>query len=602
IRFKLYVMKTRVYVFLVMFFALSRTLMAQENPVKININTDQFTEFAPAFSGDGKTMIFQSNREGGYKLYQCMLEGGQWSPPVPLKTINSFNGKTDPIGGPSLTADGSTLYFCALSSDGKGDMDIYLSLKKDGKWAKPVNLDALVNTDQYEGFPSISIDGKTLYYMRAKNIDGKPCFKIMVTKKDDAGKWTAPAEVSGPVNISCNKAPFAMADNCSLLFASDREDGKGAFDLYRSTRKENDQWSQPLAYNFINSPGIESFASVIPSGENLYYSDRGDIYSINIPVAFRLGKNLDGTITDAESKKSINAKIIVKNIDTKDTISVINFKTAENKYSVMLMPGKNYEVTVTAPNYADTAFQYKLKDLPDLTQEEKNIMLRPKKKTVVLNIKDSETKKGLGVKIKITNLDTGEEIQVDNTVGRDGKYAINLREGNRYNVEVSSQEGYAFSNTNIQVPGENISRPAEENTATNRVQILKDEDLANVPIAVKALKVGTKLLLHDIFFQFNSFVLEDTSYRELDRVIELMQQNPDINVEIAAHSDDVGSDDFNIKLSGKRAQNIADYLVKNGVDRARLRPIGYGKKFPVAPNDTEEGRAKNRRVELKVVK
>jgi outer membrane protein OmpA-like peptidoglycan-associated protein len=591
----------RFSIFLFLSLVYSLKLFAQENPVKLNINTDQFTEFAPAFSGDGKTMIFQSNRDGGYKLYQCRLEGGQWSTPEPMKTINSFNGKTDPIGGPSLTTDGSTLYFCALSSDGKGDMDIYLSQKKDDKWSKPVNLDTPVNTDQYEGFPSISADGKTLYFMSAKNVDGKPCFKIMATQKDDAGKWTAPAEVSGPVNISCNKAPFSMADNSSLLFASDREGGKGAFDLFRSTRKENDQWSEPLAYNFINSAGGESFASVIPSGDNLYYSDRGDIYSINIPAAFRLGKNLEGTITDAETKKLMNAKIIVKNIDTKDTLSVTSFKSTENKYNLMLMPAVNYEVTITAPNYTDTALQYKLKDLPDLSKEEKNIILKPKKKTVVLNIADSETKKGLGVKIKITNLDTGEEIQVDNTVGRDGKYAVNLREGNRYNVEVSSQEGYAFSNTNIQVPGEEINRTVEENTATNRLQILKDEDLSNVPISVKALKVGTKLLLHDIFFQFNSFVLEDTSYRELDRVIELMKQNPTINVEIAAHSDDVGGDDFNTKLSGKRAQNIADFLEKNGVDKARLRPIGYGKKFPVASNETEEGRAKNRRVELKVV-
>jgi outer membrane protein OmpA-like peptidoglycan-associated protein len=476
-------------------------------------------------------------------------------------------------------------------------MDIYYSRNKEGKWTKPVNLEEPVNTDQYEAFPSISADGKTLYYMSAKNVDGKPCFKIMMTQKDSVAKWSAPVEVSAPVNVSCSKAPFAMADNSSVLFSSDREGGKGAFDIYRSTKNEN-EWSQPLAYNFINGPGGEAFASVIPSGDNLYYSDRGDIYSVSIPASYRLGKNLDGTITDAENKKSMNARIIVKNLDTKDTVSVTAFKAVENKYHVALLPGNNYEVIVTAPNYSDTTLQLKLKDSPDLRKEEKNIVLKPKRKKVVLNIADSETKKGLGVKIKITNLDTGEEIEVDNTVGRDGKYAVNLREGNRYNVEVSSQEGYAFSNTNIQVPGEGAS-VAEKNS---RLKVLKEEDLENVKIGVQALKVGTKLLLHDIFFQFNSFELEDTSYRELDRVIELMQQNPLINVEIAAHSDDIGSDDFNIRLSGKRAQKIADYLVKMGIDRTRLRPIGYGKRVPVAPNDTEEGRAKNRRVELKVVK
>jgi outer membrane protein OmpA-like peptidoglycan-associated protein len=583
------------YSLIISFLVIVNTLSAQVEPVRLNINTEQFNEFAPAFSADGKTMIFQSNREGGYKLYQSRLDSSGWSAPEPLKEINSFNRKSDPIGGPSLTADGSTLYFCALSSNGKGDMDIYLSQYKEGKWTKPLNLNEPVNTAEYEGFPSISADGQTLYYMTAKNIDGKSCFKILMTQKDAAGKWSSPAEVSAPVNVSCSKAPFAMADNSSVLFASDREGGKGAFDIYRSTKNDT-EWSQPIAYNFVNGPGAESFASVIPSGDNLYYSDRGDIYSINIPTAYRLGKNMDGTITDSETKKIINARIIVKNLDTKDT-AITEFKAPENKYKLALLPGNNYEIRFTAAGYTDTAFQVRLKETVDLRKTEKNIILKPRRKKVVLNIADSETKKGLGVKIKITNLDTGEEIEVDNTVGRDGKYAVNLREGNRYNVEVSSQEGYAFSNTNIQVPGEAIS-----GDTIARVQVLKEEDLENVKIGVQALKIGTKLLLHDIFFQFNSFLLEDTSYRELDRVIELMNQNPTINVEIAAHSDDIGSDDYNIKLSGKRAQIIADYLVKMGVDKARLRPIGYGKRFPVASNTTEEGRAKNRRVELKVVK
>jgi Tol biopolymer transport system component len=103
-------MKTRLLIFLVMLLVFSMTLIAQEDPVKLNINTEEFNEFAPAFSSDGKTMIFQSNRGGGFKLYQSKWEGGLWSAPEPLKDINTFNRKTDPIGGPSLTADGSMLY------------------------------------------------------------------------------------------------------------------------------------------------------------------------------------------------------------------------------------------------------------------------------------------------------------------------------------------------------------------------------------------------------------------------------------------------------------------------------------------------------------
>jgi outer membrane protein OmpA-like peptidoglycan-associated protein/Tol biopolymer transport system component len=573
---------------------------SQEMAKPININTPEYQENSPAFSSDGKTMIFQSNREGGFKLYQATKQNdGQWSVPAPVKEINSFSMKGDPIGGPSLSADGNTLYFCALADGGEGDMDIYYSKKNSGVWSKPINLGNTVNTKQYEGFPSISPDGKSLYFMtHVVSTDNKPCFKLMVSQATENGKWQKPTEMKLPVNISCNKTPFVMADNKSLLFSSDRS---GNFDIYRSTLGQTGEWNTPLAYKFSNTINSESFASVVPSGDNLYYSTNGDIYSINIPPSFRLVKNLSGTVVDAETNKPLKSVFIIRNSDTKDTLNKLDFNPTESKYRIMLASGKNYEVIASAPNFNDTSFMFLLKDKSDLSDVENNIILKAKKKKVVLNIADSETNKGLKVKIKITNLDTDEQIIVENTVGRDGKYAVNLREGNRYNVEVSSQEGYAFSNTNISIPGEESVNANERSSSNSRMLILKEDQLENVPIKVMPIRMGSKLLLHDIFFEFNSFTLQDTSFKELDRVIGLLKENPGVIIEIAAHSDDIGSDEFNIKLSGKRAAKIVDYLVEKGIASNRLKPVGYGKKFPVASNATEEGRAKNRRLELKVL-
>jgi outer membrane protein OmpA-like peptidoglycan-associated protein len=571
---------------------------SQEAAKPININTPEFQENSPAFSSDGKTMIFQSNREGGYKLYQSNFQGGQWSSPESIKEINSFNKKGDPIGGPSLSSDGNTLYFCALADEGEGDMDIYYSKKDGAGWTRPANMGNSINSKQYEGFPSISSDGKSMYFMTHEiSADNKPCFKLMISKATENGKWQKPEEIQTPVNISCNKTPFIMQDNKSLLFASDRS---GNFDLFRSTQLKDGKWSDPLAYNFSNTINSESFASVVPSGDFLYYSTQGDIYSINIPPSFRLGKNLTGIVVDAETKKPLKSVFVIRNSDTKDTLNKIDFNPADPKYKIMLASGKNYEVIASAPNFNDTSFTILLKGNADLKDVENNIILKAKKKKVVLNIADSETNKGLKVKIKITNLDTDEQIIVENTVGRDGKYAVNLREGNRYNVEVSSQEGYAFSNTNISIPGEE-SGNSNERSANSRIQNLREDQLENVTIKVMPIRMGTKLLLHDIFFEFNSFTLQDTSFKELDRVIGLLKENPGVIIEIAAHSDDIGSDEFNIKLSGKRASKIVDYLVDKGISKDRLKPVGYGKKFPVASNATEEGRAKNRRLELKVL-
>jgi outer membrane protein OmpA-like peptidoglycan-associated protein/Tol biopolymer transport system component len=572
---------------------------SQEAAKAININTPEFHENSPAFSSDGKSMIFQSNREGGFKLYESTLQNdGQWSSPVSIKEINGFNMKGDPIGGPSLSSDGKTLYFCALDEGGFGDMDLYFSRKNGDSWSRPSNMGDVINTKNYEGFPSISPDGKSIYFMTHMiSADNKPCYKLMMSEADKNGKWQSPKEIQAPVNISCNKTPFIMGDNKSLLFASDRS---GNFDLFRSTMGPGGNWGEPLAYKFSNTINSESFASVVPAGDNLYYSTGGDIYSMNIPASFRLGKSLTGTVLDGETNKPIKSVFFIKNSDTKDTLNKTEFNPADPKYKIMLMAGKNYEVIASAPNYNDTSFTFYLKDRADLTAVENNIILKARKKKVVLNIADSETNKGLKVKIKITNLDTDEQIIVENTVGRDGKYAVNLREGNRYNVEVSSQEGYAFSNTNIAIPGEE-SGSGNERSANMRIQNLKEDQLENVPIKVLPIRTGTKLLLHDIFFEFNSFTLQDTSFKELDRVIGLLKENPGVVIEIAAHSDDIGSDEFNLKLSGKRASIIVDYLVNNGISKDRLKPVGYGKKFPVATNATEEGRAKNRRLELKVV-
>jgi outer membrane protein OmpA-like peptidoglycan-associated protein len=565
-----------------------------------NINTPEFQENSPAFSSDGKTMIFQSNREGGYKLYQTNLQNdGLWSPPVSIKEINSFNKKGDPIGGPSLSSDGNTLYYCALAEGGEGDMDIYYSKKNGSSWSRPENMGNTINSKQYEGFPSISPDGKSIYYMtHTVSSENKPCFKLMVSKTDENGKWQKPIEVPSPVNISCNKTPFVMSDNRSILFSSDRS---GNVDLFRSTQGADGTWGVPLAYQFSNTINSESFASVVPNGDFLYYSTQGDIYSIGIPPSFRLGKNLTGTVVDAETNKPLKSVFIIRNSDTKDTINKVDYNPSDPKYNIMLVSGKNYEVIASAPNFVDTSFTFLLKNKGDLSQVENNIVLKARKKKVVLNIADSETNKGLKVKIKITNLDTDEQIIIENTVGRDGKYAVNLREGNRYNVEVSSQEGYAFSNTNIAVPGEDFGNRNERGGSTSRIQNLTEDQLENVAIKVMPIKMGTKLLLHDIFFEFNSFTLQDTSFKELDRVIGLLKENPGVIIEIAAHSDDIGSDEFNIKLSGKRALKIVDYLVANGISTERLKPVGYGKKFPVASNATEEGRARNRRLELKVL-
>jgi len=230
----------------------------------------------------------------------------------------------------------------------------------------------------------------------------------------------------------------------NILLADDDTDDRALFAkalteipiaTHLTTVNDGEELMKHLNENSENLPDVLFLDLIMPRKSGLESLSEikenaklKDIHVVMFSASYDRGIDFELDVKNLFYKKGAQ-EYIRKSADfEKFTQSIHNglIKATENKYNIALMPGKNYEVTFIAPNYMDTAFQYRLKDFPDLIREEKNIILKPKKKTVVLNIKDSETKKGLGVKIKITNLDTGEEIQVDNTVGRDGKYAVNF--------------------------------------------------------------------------------------------------------------------------------------------------------------------------------
>lgn len=122
-----------------------------------------------------------------------------------------------------------------------------------------------------------------------------------------------------------------------------------------------------------------------------------------------------------------------------------------------------------------------------------------------------------------------------------------------------------------------------------------------IKIELKKLKEGTKVILKNIFFDYDKATLRPESYPELDRVVELLNQNPNLKVEISGHTDSKGSDEYNLKLSQLRAKSVVDYIISKGIPANKLIAKGYGETQPIDTNDTEEGRQNNRRVEFKVL-
>ena len=467
------------------------------------INTLDNSEFSPTVSADGNTMIFESDRGGRWSLYiTYQLKPGVWTEPQELKVVSDFVAPTDFLGGPCLGYDGKTFYFTSNRKGGEGGIDIWYSKKNGNLWEVPKNMGKGVNTKGYDGFPSVSADGKHMYFMReggGKNSPtGQRCCKIFEAER--RGSFYINAKpMPYPINTGCEGYPRIMADNKTLIFSSYRNEGKGGYDLYESKLRAG-KWTAPIPLSFINTSKDDELISVPESGDVIYLSNtssnnKDDIYKVPLPKEFRPDQlvSLEGTIRDQETNKIIPATIKVNNIKTKESVMEI----------------KNNEVT--------------------------------------------------------------------------GKYTIFLQEGEKYDVSVSSN-GRTFHSEVI------------------NLDTVKKYQIARKDIKLTTIKENTSFTLNNIFFHFDSTNVRKDSELELDRTVELLKASPTMTVEISAHTDDKGSDAYNNKLSQGRADSVVKYLVSKGIAKERLTAKGYGKTKPSVANDSEENRAKNRRVEFKVLK
>ena len=163
---------------------------------------------------------------------------------------------------------------------------------------------------------------------------------------------------------------------------------------------------------------------------------------------------------------------------------------------------------------------------------------------------------------------------------KDGNLIVELREGDSYEIDVA-KKGYTYSST--------------------KVDVSKSKKTQKLNIKLDLLTKDTKMTFNNITFEINSSELNTASYAELDRIIEFLKLNDNVKIELSAHTDDLGSEWYNMRLSEKRAQMAAKYLTDNGISERMIRTKGYGESKPIVPNTSDENRAQNRRVEIKII-
>jgi outer membrane protein OmpA-like peptidoglycan-associated protein len=640
------------------------------------ISSTKNTEFSPTISADGRMMIFESDvdKKKGWELFESRLDSaGKWSEPYAIKNINE---KCDFLAGPSLSYDGNTLFFTAFIEGTTKSEDIYYSTRLDDKnWSEPKSIGAPINTDEsYEGFPSISADENSLYFIRLNEENAfdkkskEACFKIYVSQRQPDGKWGTPEALPAPINLDCERDPKIMADNHTLVFSSIRPGGKGKYDLYQTRKQPDGSWADPIALDFINAEDNDQSPCISASGDVMFFYSLKDLYSVSIPQEYRqlINVTLQGFVKSETTQQVLSASIVVKNI-TEGTEFTIENNSNDGSFSLVLAAGKKYSVNFMNKDYLTESLDFDFekqdryleikKDIilksnylldftvldpdlntgmnawvsvtsgseiifkdsvkssqyplllqlkagknyqfkaaapehPEIVEDWKFDQLKTKAKmTHSLNLPHEKTK----YIASVTNITTNQKLKIKVTFNNqtvaeviivDAGEVVYLRKGDRYQVVTSSDKGYFFTNAEI-TAGE-----GEKDNSGNFIMQIK----------VVPVEQGAQLTLDNIRFATNSADLDPSSYVELDKVIELLKTNATLSIEIAAHTDDVGTEEYNLRLSEKRALSVVRYLLQKGTKPGRLKPVGYGKTKPVASNENDEERSKNRRVELLVLK
>jgi hypothetical protein len=333
-------------------------------------------------------MIFTSTSNLKSELlvfYSYQQRPGKWTQPEPVEAVNR-SLSINHIGGYSLSYDGNYIFFTSRKSYGIGKFDIWYS-KRTGKnqWTAPVNLAKPVNSTLDDGCPSLSPDGKTLYFVRCESMDlkeGTNC-KLMVAQKRNSELWEEPVALPDHINDGNIMSPRILADNQTLIYAK----GKGdQWDLYQ-TRQESGEWSEPVALDYVNTPGDERFASIPAQGDVMYYSGKYkgtyDIIRAKIPESFQPLKvvYVKGEVVDAQGNPLV-AFIQVYDVESKKLEQYHRTTQEDAIFELYLSAGKEYDFSIV-PLASGYTFYSEIFDLTALSSSTR------RKMDIVLNTLDS---------------------------------------------------------------------------------------------------------------------------------------------------------------------------------------------------------------------
>jgi len=339
----------------------------QFNPRPLDATVNRFRQqYFPVLTVDQQTLFFIRRNKDEDIMVSNRLENGKWTEPSPISSITSpFNEGTCSISG-----DGRMLVFTScMGRKGFGSCDLYVTYKEGNVWSEPENLGRPVNSTSWDSQPSLSPDGRTLYFVSDRK-GGLGRRDIWVTHIDPEGEWDIPKNLGAPVNTAGDDiSPFIHPNGQRLYFASDHYTGFGGFDIFFSDKKSG-KWSSPENFGYpINTQADEVAMFITADGKHGYYSHESGskqnkvslIYHIDIPASLQVALEsgfIAGRIFDSENHEPLGAKVQLFDVGTEELVSQVQSDSINGKYVIVLTEGKEYALHVNRKGYLFRSYHF----------------------------------------------------------------------------------------------------------------------------------------------------------------------------------------------------------------------------------------------------
>lgn len=477
-----------------------------------------------------------------------------------VKNIATNSNQVVETYWPKPAADGKKLVFTETGKNEKQKQPDSFTSDLDtvnGGVFEPVEDSLFLTTNETE----LPEHQKIIFFTGYNRPDGFGDADIYFSRFSD-GKWSNPVNAGDVINTSqFESQPFFTSDNKYLYFVSNRSGGKGGKDIWRAELLQMPDsgvpvWKTPENLSGINSAGNEISPFYYAKDQQLFFASDSQIGMGGYDI-FRAGVEAGGALgVDENIGSPVNTEF--------DEIGVVISPISDTAFFSLARDKGEKGLEIFSYNYVRG-----LRTEPQFY--------------IYFNVFNNKTQQPVLTGIEVVDRSYNPAKVNYYAVGNDGKLLLNLRAGHKYTFNVS-EKGFMVYSKSV-----TLDKP---NSVSERFEM---------KIGLTPIEVGSLVNLYNIYFETNSYALLPNSESELKRIVDFLNDNKNLKVEIQGHTDSSGNAANNLKLSEERAKSVVDYLVKNGIVESRLKYSGYGDTKPIADNETEEGRKRNRRTTIKIV-